>query len=130
MPPIRLLQVNAFVSVVDRFAMPPMLMAIAADLDVPLSTVVQAAGAYFLAYGLSQPVWGLVSDSLGLVRTIRIAVLVGGLAALAAALAGALLLLGVARGIGGAFFGAPTPPGWSTSATPWTPRGGSGSSPG
>ncbi|WP_448616831.1 MFS transporter [Modestobacter sp. URMC 112] len=110
-PPIRLLQANAFVSVVDRFAMPPMLVAIAADLDVPLSTVVQAAGAYFLAYGLSQPVWGLVSDSLGLVRTIRVAVLVAGLAALAAASAGTPLLLGVARGVGGAFFGAAYPSG-------------------
>jgi predicted MFS family arabinose efflux permease len=109
--PIRLLQVNAFVSILDRFAMPPMLLAIAADLDVPLSTVVQAAGAYFLAYGLSQPVWGLVSDSLGLVRTMRLALLVAGVAALAAAGAGSPLALGLARGMGGAFFGAAYPAG-------------------
>jgi predicted MFS family arabinose efflux permease len=109
--PIRLLQANAFVSAFDRFAMPPMLISIAADLDVPLSTVVQVAGAYFLAYGLCQPVWGLVSDHLGLVRTIRVAVLVAGLAAVAAAFAGTPLLLGLARGIGGAFFGAAYPSG-------------------
>lgn len=110
-PPIRLLQANAFVSTIDRFAMPPMLIAIAADLDVPLSAIVQAAGAYFLAYGLCQPVWGLVSDRLGLVRTIRLTVLVAGLAAMTAALAPTPLLLGVARGIGGAFFGAAYPSG-------------------
>ncbi|MGY1706876.1 MFS transporter [Geodermatophilus sp. SYSU D00697] len=109
--PVRLLQVNAFVSILDRFAMPPMLLAIAADLDVPLSAVVQAAGAYFLAYGLSQPVWGLVSDSLGLVRTMRLALVVAGLAAFAAAGAGTPLALGVARGVGGAFFGAAYPAG-------------------
>ncbi len=109
--PIRLLQANAFVSIIDRFAMPPMLLAIAADLDVPLSTVVQAAGAYFLAYGLCQPIWGLVTDRVGLVRTIRVTVLVGGLAGIAAAFAGTPLLLGLARGVGGAFFGAAYPSG-------------------
>ncbi|MGY1621969.1 MFS transporter [Geodermatophilus sp. SYSU D00965] len=109
--PIRLLQVNAFVSILDRFAMPPMLLAIATDLDVSLAAVVQAAGAYFLAYGLSQPIWGLVSDSLGLVRTMRLALLVAGVAALAAAGAGSPLALGLARGVGGAFFGAAYPAG-------------------
>ncbi|GAB3347828.1 MFS transporter [Modestobacter lapidis] len=111
MSPIRLLQANAFVSTIDRFAMPPMLIAIAADLDVPLSTIVQAAGAYFLAYGLCQPIWGLVSDRLGLVRTIRLTVAVAGVAAVAAAFAPTALLLGVARGVGGAFFGAAYPSG-------------------
>jgi predicted MFS family arabinose efflux permease len=109
--PIRLLQMNAFVSILDRFAMPPMLIAIAADLDVPLSAVVQAAGAYFLAYGLSQPLWGVVSDSLGLVRTMRLALVVAGLAAVAAAFAWTPLALGLARGVGGAFFGAAYPAG-------------------
>lgn len=70
---IRLLQLTALVSTLDRFAMPPMLVAISRDLNLPLSTVVAAAGAYFLAYGLMQPVWGIVSDRLGLVRTLRVA---------------------------------------------------------
>lgn len=109
--PIRLLQLNAFVGILDRFAMPPLLIAIAADLDVPLTAIVQAAGVYFLAYGLSQPVWGLVSDSLGLVRTMRLALVVAGLAAVAAAFAVTPLVLGIARGVGGAFFGAAYPAG-------------------
>ncbi|HWM75491.1 MAG TPA: hypothetical protein VNQ53_17210, partial [Nocardioides sp.] len=47
--PIRLLQATAFVSTLDRFAMPPMLVVIAHDLGVPLADVVRAAGVYFFA---------------------------------------------------------------------------------
>lgn len=89
--------------------MPPMLIAIAADLDAPLASIVQAAGAYFLAYGLLQPVWGMVSDSLGLVRTMRLTLLLAGLAALGAAFAGSALALGVTRALAGGFFGAAYP---------------------
>ena len=107
--PIRLLQSTAFVSTLDRFAMAPMLVAIAADLDVPLSRVVQVAGVYFLAYGLMQPVWGMVSDSLGLVRTLRATVLLSGLTTAASALAMSVAALGVFRCLAGAFFGAAFP---------------------
>jgi MFS family permease len=89
--------------------MPPVLVAIAVGLDAPLATIVQAAGVYFLAYGLTQPVWGLVSDSIGRVRTMRLTLLVAGLAALAAAFAWSALSLGLARGVGGAFVGAAYP---------------------
>lgn len=107
--PIQLLQVTAFVSTFDRFAMPPMLVAIAHDLGVPLSQVVQAAGAYFLAYGLMQPVWGIVSDSLGRVRTMRLTLLFAGLATIASAFAQTPLSLGLTRCLAGAFFGAAYP---------------------
>ncbi len=109
--PIRLLQLNAFVGLLDRFAMPPMLLAIAHDLDAPPSAIVQAAGAYFLAYGLCQPLWGVVSDWLGLVRTMRIALVCAGIASVVAGFALTPLTLGIARGVGGAFFGAAYPAG-------------------
>jgi MFS family permease len=89
--------------------MPPMLIAIAVDLDVPLAAVVQAAGAYFLAYGVMQPVWGMVSDELGLVRTMRLTLLCAGLSSLAGVFAGGALALGIARGAAGGFFGAAYP---------------------
>ncbi|MCW2852495.1 MAG: Sugar efflux transporter [Nocardioides sp.] len=38
--------------------MSPMLIAIAHDLEAPLTAVLAAASAYFLAYGLMQPIWG------------------------------------------------------------------------
>jgi predicted MFS family arabinose efflux permease len=107
--PIRLLQVTAFVSTFDRFAMPPLLVAIAHDLQVPLSQVVQAAGVYFLAYGLMQPVWGIVSDHLGRVRTMRLTLAAAAVATTTSAFVGTPLTLAVARGVAGAFFGAAYP---------------------
>lgn len=107
--PIRLLQVTAFVSTLDRFAMPPMLVAIAHDLGVPLSDIVLAAGAYFFAYGLSQPVWGMVSDRVGRVRTMRWTLLLAGAFSLASGLAWSPLALAVTRGLAGGLFGAAYP---------------------
>ena len=95
--PLRLLQLTAFVSTLDRFAMPPMLVAIAHDLDRPLAEVVQAAGAYFLVYGLSQPVWGTVSDRVGRVRTMRVTLLMAGVMALLSAAAWSTVSLAVTR---------------------------------
>lgn len=106
---IRLLQLTALVSTLDRFAMAPMLVAIAADLDVPLSQVVHAAGAYFLAYGLMQPVWGLFSDRLGLVRTLRLTLLLGAITTASSALAGSVLALTALRALAGACFSAAIP---------------------
>jgi predicted MFS family arabinose efflux permease len=107
--PIRLLQTTAFVATFDRFAMPPMLVAIAADLGVPLARIVQAAGVYFLAYGLMQPVWGIVSDSLGRVRTMRLTLLGAAVATVVSAGVGSPLALAAARGVAGGFFGAAYP---------------------
>ena len=105
----RQLQVVAFVSTLDRFAMPPMLIAMAHDLGVPLSSIINAAGVYFLAYGLMQPVWGMVSDRIGLVKTMRVALALAAVSTLAAALCGNALTLGVARGLAGACFSAAIP---------------------
>lgn len=107
--PLGLLQATTFVSTIDRFVMPPMLVAIAAGLGVPLSEVLQAAGAYFLAYGLMQPVWGVVSDRLGRVRTLRLTLLLAGVASVASAFSPSVLLLGLTRAVAGGFFGAAYP---------------------
>ena len=107
--PVRLLQCTALVSTLDRFAMPPMLVAIALDLGIPLSQVVQAAGAYFLAYGLLQPVWGMISDRFGVVRTLRITLLLSAVATAASALAMSPLAFGLLRCLAGGFFGAVFP---------------------
>jgi predicted MFS family arabinose efflux permease len=107
--PIALLQGTTFVSTLDRFAMPPMLVAIAHDLDAPLAGVVHAAGAYFLVYGLCQPLWGAVSDRLGRVRTMRLTLLAGGICTLLSAASGSVVVLAVARGLAGGFFGAAYP---------------------
>src|SRR3954468_6539439 len=106
-PALRLLQAVGFVATLDRFAMAPVFVVIAVDLDVSVAAVVGALSVYFLAYGLSQPVWGLISDRLGRVRTMRLALAMAGLLGLGSALvAGSLPVLAVLRGLTGAFFGA------------------------
>ena len=105
----RLLQLTSLVSTLDRFSMAPMLVAIAADLDVPLGQVVAAAGAYFLTYGLMQPVWGLVSGRIGLVRTMRLTLAAAAVATMLSTLAWSVVTLAVARGLAGAFFAAAVP---------------------
>ncbi|ALG08887.1 MFS transporter [Kibdelosporangium phytohabitans] len=106
---IRLLQLTTFVSTLDRFVMPPMLISIAGDLDAPLSEVVRAASVYFLVYGLMQLVWGTVSDSLGLVRTMRLTMLAAAVSTITAAFVLSPLWLAVTRGLAGGFFGAAYP---------------------
>jgi predicted MFS family arabinose efflux permease len=106
---LRLLRTAAFLSTFDRFAVAPMLVTIAADLGVPLSQAAAAASAYFLLYGLMQPVWGMLSDRLGRVRTMRltmVGVLVPGLLS---ALAPSLAVLVVARALTGGLFAAVIP---------------------
>ncbi|MEV3869983.1 MFS transporter [Streptomyces sp. NPDC049906] len=108
-PAVRLLQCTTFVSTLDRFAMPPMLLVIAVELGAPLADVLRAAGAYFLAYGVMQPVWGAVSVRWGLVRTLRLTLLLAALSTAAAAFVTTPLALAVTRGLAGAFLGAAYP---------------------
>jgi predicted MFS family arabinose efflux permease len=105
----RLLQLTTLVSSLDRFAMPPMLIAIAHGLDISLAQAAQAASAYYLAYGLLQPVWGLVSDRLGLVRTMRVTLLCAAAGTATAALATGPVSLIIARTLAGGCFGAAIP---------------------
>jgi predicted MFS family arabinose efflux permease len=106
---LRLLQVTAFVSTIDRFAMPPMLLAMSRGLGIPLPAVVTAAGVYYLTYGAMQPVWGMVSDRLGRVRTLRLTLVLAAFATAASAAAGDATGLIVTRGLAGAFFSAAFP---------------------
>jgi MFS family permease len=106
---LRLLQLTSFTSTLDRFAMPPVLLAISRDLDAPLPSVVTAASVYYVAYGAMQPVWGMVSDRLGRVRTLRITLLLAALATAASATVHDVAGLTIARGLAGGLFGAAMP---------------------
>ena len=106
---LRLLQLTSFVSTLDRFAMPSVLLAISRDLAVPLTSVVTAASVYYIAYGAMQPVWGIVSDRLGRVRTLRATLLLAAVATAVSATMHDVAGLIVARGIAGALFGAAMP---------------------
>jgi YNFM family putative membrane transporter len=106
---IRLLSIGTFTSSFDRFMVASLLVLIAHDLDEPLAAVTQIATVYFLAYGLMQVVWGMVSDRLGRVRTMRLALALAGLMGIVSACAPGLEVLLVARAVAGAAFAAAVP---------------------
>jgi predicted MFS family arabinose efflux permease len=79
---VRLLSAGPFVTMIDRFAVAPVLIPIALEFHAQVGAVAIAATAYYFAYGLAQPFWGFASDRAGRIRIIRIS-----LAATAAACA-------------------------------------------
>lgn len=106
---LRLLQLAALTSTCDRFAIAPLIVVIALDLDVSFPAAAGVASAYFVAYGVMQPVWGMVSDRIGRVRVMRVALLVATAAGIGSALAPNLLLLAGTRVLAGASFAALIP---------------------
>ncbi|WP_172173215.1 MFS transporter [Brevibacterium sp. CT2-23B] len=99
----------AFVSSFDRFAVSPLLVLIATDLGATLTQSLSVASLYYLAYGFSQPLWGVLSDRFGRVRLMRLTLIAAALAGLASALAPGLVTLIIARAFAGAFYGAIVP---------------------
>jgi predicted MFS family arabinose efflux permease len=103
------LRAAAFVSTFDRFTIAPMLVTIAAALGASLEEVAVAASLYFLLYGLMQPVWGMLSDRLGRVRVMRLALLAVVVPGLLSALAPNLTVLVAGRALAGGLFAAVIP---------------------
>ena len=106
---LHLLSLGSFTSSFDRFSVAPLLVLIAADLHVSFAAAAQAATLYFFAYGLMQAVWAVVSDRLGRVRTLRLALLLAAVTGLLSALAPNLPVLLVARLLAGGSFAAAVP---------------------
>ncbi|HJD83530.1 MFS transporter [Kitasatospora aureofaciens] len=98
-----------FLSNFDRFAITPLLVAVAAGFHVRLDEVVLVASGYFFAYGCAQPVWGMLSDRYGRMRIIRFSLAAAAVCGLASAAAPNLTVLVVLRIATGAFFGAVVP---------------------
>lgn len=108
---LRLLHTAVFVSSFDRLLIAPLLLPTARDLGAPLSRVAMMATAYFVAYGLMQVVWGVVSDRFGRVTTLRLSLTIAGSAAAATALAPTVEVLVLARLVAGGAFAAAVPAG-------------------
>lgn len=106
---LRLFQVTAFTSSFDRLMIATMLAVIAADLGGSVRVVSHAAAAYFLCYGIAQFFWAMVSDRLGRVRTVRLALVLSAAGGFASALAPGTDWLVLARGFTGACFAAAVP---------------------
>lgn len=95
--PLPLLYAGPFLVYGDRFAIPPLLAAISRDFDRSLGAVATVASAYFLLYGVMQLPYGLLSDRVGRVRVMRIALAGMGLANAASAAAPSLAPLVVSK---------------------------------
>ena len=104
-----LLQLAAFFSSFDRFAVAPMLVTIAASLGASLSEVAATASLYYLLYGVMQPVWGRLSDRVGRVRVMRLTLFGATLAGVISALAPNLGVLVATRALVGGLFAAVIP---------------------
>jgi predicted MFS family arabinose efflux permease len=87
----------------------PLLVIVAANLGASLAQTTAIASGYFLAYGLSQPLWGVLADSLGRIRLMRATLIAGAAAGILSALSPGLGALVAARALTGAFFGAIIP---------------------
>jgi predicted MFS family arabinose efflux permease len=99
---VRLLSAGPFVTMVDRFAVAPVLIPIAIDFRAPVGAVALAATAYYIAYGLAQPFWGFASDRAGRIKIIRISLGATSAACALTALAPNLDFLIAARILAGA----------------------------
>ncbi len=93
---------GAFAAAFDNFAMTPLVKAIAVDMKVDLAQATSVASAYYLAYGLLQVPWGLVSERIGRVLVMRLGLIAGLIGAVASVFATTLEQLLVARFIAGA----------------------------
>ena len=103
------LRAAAFLSSFDRFTIPPLLVPIHDALGISLGTAAVVASVYFVTYGLSQPLWGGLSDRFGRTPVLRLAIAGGGLAALVSAVAPTVAVLMIGRGLAGLFFAAAMP---------------------
>jgi MFS transporter, YNFM family, putative membrane transport protein len=106
---LRLLQLGSFTSQLDRLMIAPMLVVIAVEMGRSVEAVSQAAAVYFLCYGVAQVGWAVVSDRLGRVRTMRLALLFAMVGGLGSAVVPDVGWLVVARGVTGACFAAAIP---------------------
>ena len=106
---VQLLMGASATSSFDRFVTGPVLLTVAAAFHVGLARAASVASLYYLLYGLSQPFWGLCSDRLGRVRTMRLALGVAFVAGALAVLSPSLTVLVLTRAVAGAAMGAVVP---------------------
>ncbi|WP_258138484.1 MULTISPECIES: MFS transporter [unclassified Arthrobacter] len=95
-----------FLSFFDRYATPPMFLALSLATALTLSQAVELVAGYSLLYALGQPLWGLASDRLGRLTVLRCALFGVVLGAIASSVFTEFFPLLIARSFTGFMFGA------------------------
>lgn len=96
----------AFVSMIDRSVMPPLVPVIADDFGTEIEAVGQSLTVYAVSYAALQLFWSALAARFGRVRILVVSTALGGLANLATAFTSDAVTYTVARGISGAMFAA------------------------
>jgi predicted MFS family arabinose efflux permease len=97
-----ILIVAAFVAMVDRAVMPPLVPVVAADLGSSVGAVGHSLTVYALAYAAFQLVWSTLSTRWGRIRVLTVSTAVSAVANVGSALAVDPVTYSVARGLSGA----------------------------
>ena len=97
-----ILLVAAFISIVDRSVMPPLVPVIATDLGSSVEAVGHSLTVYAVAYAAFQLVWSTLATRWGRIRVLTVSTAVSGVANVGSALAADPLTYSIARGLSGA----------------------------
>ncbi|WP_404287151.1 MFS transporter [Glutamicibacter arilaitensis] len=95
-----------FLAFFDRYATPPMFVALSLSTALSLSQAVELVAGYSLLYALGQPLWGLLSDRFGRLTVLRWALIGAILGAIASTFFTSYFALLIARSLTGLMFGA------------------------
>jgi predicted MFS family arabinose efflux permease len=101
-----ILIIGAFVSLIDRSVMPPLIPVVAADFGAPISAIGHSLTVYAVVYAAFQLFWSALAARYGRVRILVISTMLGGLANLATAFTHDAAAYGIARGVSAAAFAA------------------------
>ncbi|CAN5614895.1 hypothetical protein BH09ACT8_BH09ACT8_19810 [soil metagenome] len=96
----------AFLSMIDRSVMPPLVPVIAADLGTSIESVGHSLTVYAVGYAACQLVWSTLANRWGRIRVLTVSTAISGIANLGSALASSPLSYSAARGLSGAAFAA------------------------
>jgi predicted MFS family arabinose efflux permease len=105
----RLLYLGPAIAAFDRFSIAPLLVPIALEFHMSLAVIASAATFYYLLFGLTQPIYGILSDRFGRVLVIRCSLLAALVGCLASAVAPSAFWLIAARALSGAAMAAVIP---------------------
>lgn len=105
----RVLYLGPLIASFDRLSIAPLLVPIAIEFHVSLAVIANAATFYYLLFGLTQPVYGVLSDRYGRVSVIRWSLLAALVGCLASAAAPSAFWLIAARIVTGAAIAAVIP---------------------